>query len=46
MITQCIELFRNGLEYKNADRKENQSDKEVKAKEETVNESVFIHLTK
>ena len=45
MIEQCIYLFQNGLENKKADRKEKQWDKEVKAKEETVNESVFIHLT-
>ena len=45
MISQCIKLFWNGLEYKNADRREKQWDKEVEAKEETVNESVFINLT-
>ena len=45
MISQCIWLNRNGLEYKNVDRREKQWDKEVKAKEETVTESVSIHLT-
>ena len=45
MISQCILLFLNGLEYRNADRREKQWDKEVEVKEETVNESVFINLT-
>ena len=45
MIWQCIYLFQNGLENKNADRREKQWDKEVEVKEETVNESVLIHLT-
>ena len=45
MILQFISIFQNGLEYKNADRRDKQQDKEVKVKEETVNKSVFIHLT-
>ena len=44
MISQSIKLFENGLEYKNADRRKKQ-DKDVEAKEGTVNDSVFIHLT-
>ena len=44
MISQCI-LFWNGLEYKNADRREKQWDKAVVVKERTVNETVFIHVT-
>ena len=38
-------IFWNDLEYRIADRKEKQWDKEVKAKEESINESVFIHLS-
>ena len=46
MISQYIQLFRNGLEYNNADIREKQwRNKKVKAKEETANENVFIHLT-
>ena len=33
------------LKYKNADRRQKKWDKEVEAKEETVNKSVFIYLT-
>ena len=45
IISQCIYLFRNDLENKNAHRREKQSGKEDKVKEETVNESLFIELT-
>ena len=45
IISQCIQLFWNEIEYKNADRREKQRDKEVEAKEETVNKSVSIQLT-
>ena len=37
-------LFQNGLEYKNADRREKQWDKDVEVKDKTVNISVFIQL--
>ena len=39
MIYQCISVFRNGLEYKNADWREKQWDEKVESKEETVKES-------
>ena len=45
MILQWISLFQNSLEYKHADRREKQEDKEIREKEETVNKSVLIHLT-
>ena len=41
MISQCIYLFRDGSEDKNLDKQKNY---EVKAKEETAYENVFIHL--
>ena len=44
MISWCILLFRNNIEYKNADREEKQWVKEIEVKKETVNESVFINL--
>ena len=40
-----IFIFRNGLEYKNADRRKKQWGKEDKPKEEAVSESVFTYLT-
>ena len=46
IISQSIYLIRNDLENKNAHRREKQSDKEDKVKEETVKKSVFIQLTR
>ena len=37
-------IISNGLEYKNADRREKLRHREVEAKEEIVNENLFIHL--
>ena len=45
MIFTMHLIISKRLEYKNTDGTEKQSDKEVKAKEETVIENVFIHLT-
>ena len=42
MISQFIELFQNGLGYQNEDRRKKQWHKEIKTKDGTLNESVFI----
>ena len=45
MISQCIWFIRNGIEYKNPDRREKHWGKEVETEGETVNESVLIDVT-
>ena len=39
-----MHAFRNSLEGKNADKRKSMRQKDIKAKEEIIYESVFIHL--
>ena len=44
MISKCIKLFPNGLEDKNADRKEKQRDKKVSIQKKKLPTKGFLFI--